>query len=151
MSALTDQLIRLGNNNPELREHIRPLLQRVAGAGVVGSPATYVISLVRDKLREMGIRTEGGGDDYETLCIYTDSNGAERPFRMYYDIPKEVLKFETDRTTMPFPHPIDIKGPHHAPAGLDTPFSGIMKNVKYAIEDITDIIEEEANLKWDDL
>jgi hypothetical protein len=38
---LKNQLIRLGNNNPELRKHLKPILDKVAGSSSVRGQVEY--------------------------------------------------------------------------------------------------------------
>jgi hypothetical protein len=56
MSNLKDQLIRLGNNNPELREHIKPVLRSVvASSARVGKERIAMV----DRLRRRTMNASG--------------------------------------------------------------------------------------------
>lgn len=60
MSDIKNQLIRLGNTNPDLREHIRPVLEHVTSAPLMPSPLedvtwkelTYAINSLRNTYQE---------------------------------------------------------------------------------------------------
>lgn len=52
MSSLKEQLIKLGNTNPELREHITPVLNKIAASNLVDVIADFLWH-VADQTREI--------------------------------------------------------------------------------------------------
>jgi hypothetical protein len=55
MSNFKDQLIRLGNKNPELRKHLRPVLDRISSRGIEEAIDSYDQEDLISSLEQMGV------------------------------------------------------------------------------------------------
>lgn len=82
MATLKEQLIRLGNSNPELRDHIRPVLQVVESRFEKGVPADPTENMSEEDAEKWEEMKDEYGDKFKK-----DSS----PKKPLYAISKRVV------------------------------------------------------------